>query len=228
MSLLRASLLRAGLALLCGVELLACDGQPLDQGGFWRPWYDIADGAEGSREESAPDLAAKLDASRPAPGDLGALPEKDLGPPPRNCSLTVAVTTVTANGKYSPRNIGAIWVSDANARFVKTLSVWAERRVKHLKRWNAATAAAGFPADRTDAISSATKSSHGVRSGTWSCTDVNAKTVADGDYQVCFELTDYDGQGPYDCVPFTKGAAPLTITPADAPSFTNRKLEYAP
>jgi hypothetical protein len=36
-------------------------------------------------------------------------------------SATFQVTTVTAGGNYSPRNVMAIWVTDANTNFVKTL-----------------------------------------------------------------------------------------------------------
>lgn len=125
-------------------------------------------------------------------------------------------------------NFGAIWISDASDRFIKTLNVWANKRAKYLVKWNDATAAAMVPASRTDAISGATMSSHGVRSGTWDCSDLAERPIADGTYKVCFELTDYDGQGPYDCVTFTKGPTPLSLTPADAPSFTARKLELTP
>ena len=170
------------------------------------------------------------DAAMPG-ADLATMPGADMATMtpdmamPMGCSLQVTVTTVSPGGKYSPRNIGAIWISDGSDRFIKTLNVWADRRAKYLKRWNTATSAAMLPANRVDAISSATKSSHGVRTGTWNCKNTAAMPVADGSYKVCFELTDYDGDGPYNCVPFTKSTAPFTLTPADAPSFTARKLE---
>lgn len=210
-----------GLALL----LAACGGPTPDQSEFWRPWYDTPDASEPvDPTDPPPDLAAPFDA-RPPNRDLGGA---DLGSMPGNCSLAVTVTTASPGGRYSPRNIGAIWISDSSDRFIKTLNVWADKRAKYLKKWNEVTTAAKVPASRTDAISGATKTSHGVRTGAWNCTNTSAMKVADGDYKVCFELTDYDGQGPYECVAFTKGPAPVSLTPADAPTFKARKLELTP
>ncbi|MFO0578824.1 MAG: DUF2271 domain-containing protein [Polyangia bacterium] len=220
--------------LLCALLTSAC-GSPPEQKEFWRPWYELIDGSVNeppidlSTPSVPPDAAAgRPDGAAPSDGSAGPSDLGDLGTMPRPCSLSVTVTTTSAGGRYSPRNIGAIWVSDASDRFIKTLAVWADKRARYLKRWNDATAAAGTPASRVDAISSATKSSHGVRTGTWSCTNTAAMPVPDGDYKVCFELTDYDGQGPYSCVGFTKGPAPFTLTPPDAPSFTARRLELVP
>lgn len=221
----------ARLALAAGIGLAACDTPPPAASEFWRPWYVVADASEAvDLAESTPDLAEPIDAAMPG-ADLATMPGADMATMtpdlamPMGCSLQVTVTTVSPGGKYSPRNIGAIWISDGSDRFIKTLNVWADRRAKYLKRWNTATSAAMLPASRVDAISSATKSSHGVRTGTWNCKNTAAMPVADGSYKVCFELTDYDGDGPYNCVPFTKSTAPFTLTPADAPSFTARKLE---
>ena len=202
-----------GLLALCAG---ACEGSP-DRQEFWRPWYET--GAGDPQPDTPQDSGTP-----PAPLDGGSGPA-DLAGAMSACGLSVVVTTSAAGGKYAPRNIGAIWISDGSDRFIKTLNVWADRRAKYLKRWNAATSAAMLPANRVDAISSATKSSHGVRTGTWNCKNTAAMPVADGSYKVCFELTDYDGDGPYNCVPFTKSTAPFTLTPADAPSFTARKLE---
>lgn len=217
--------------LACALLTSAC-GSPPEQREFWRPWYELIDG---SVNEPPPDLSTPLSTppdagNRPDGAALsdGSVGPADLGTMPRSCSLSVTVTTTSAGGRYSPRNIGAIWVSDASDRFIKTLAVWADKRARYLKRWNDATAAAGTPASRVDAISSATKSSHGVRTGTWGCTNTASMPVPDGDYKVCFELTDYDGQGPYHCVAFTKGPAPFSLTPPDAPSFTARRLELVP
>lgn len=213
--------------LLCAATLASCaDGPDPAQGEFWRPWYDTVDASEPvDPTDPPPDLAGPADLRPPDRRDMGS---PDLASMPGSCSLAVTVTTVSPGGRYSPRNIGAIWVSDSSNRFIKTLNVWADKRAKYLKQWNQATAAASVPASRTDAISGATKSSHGVRTGTWNCTNTASVPVADGSYKVCFELTDYDGQGPYDCVAFTKSPAPVSLTPADAPSFTARKLELNP
>lgn len=186
---------------------------------FWRPWYELPDALvseEPTIDLGVRDLSSVQDASV---SDLTA---------PQGCTLSVSVTTSSAGGKYAPRNIGAIWISDGSGRFVKSLYVWAGQRAKYLRKWNEVTSAASLPASRVDAISSATLGSHGVRSATWKCTDTTGKLVVDGSYQVCFELTDFDGQGPSDCVAFTKGSAPFSVTPADTASFGKRRLDFTP
>lgn len=213
----RGRFLSIGLSLGLSVgALAACDPQPPAKE-FWRPWYELHEDDPGT-VTPPPDLGGGR-------SDSGSGGPADLKPIPGGCTLAVSVTTASAGGKYAPRNIGAIWISDDADRFVKTLAVWADKRVKYLKRWNEVTTAAGKPASRVDAVSSATKTSHGVRTGTWNCTNASSMPVADGAYKVCFELTDYDGQGPYNCVPFTKSPAPFSATPADSPSFTARRLE---
>lgn len=197
----------------------ACGSPPAPQE-FWRPWYARADSDSPSEIVDAASIpAAMVDGGGGSP---------DLAASASACSLSVAVTTLAAGGKYAPRNIGAIWISDASDRFVKTLAVWAEKRAKYLQAWNASTAAAMLPGNRTDAISSATKTAHGPRSATWNCRDSTGQLRPAGAYKICFELTDRDGAGPSHCVPFTKGAMPWSLSPPDAPSFSAQRLEFQP
>src|SRR5689334_10017683 len=129
--------MRTPLPLAAGVWLMACDPSAATPGEFWRPWYEIADMTEptdpGDLAGPAADLAGPADARPPGPADMGTMPGR--------CSLAVSVTTVSAGGRYSPRNIGAIWISDGSDRFIKTLAIWADKRSKYLKRWNEATTA---------------------------------------------------------------------------------------
>jgi hypothetical protein len=225
--------MRASLV-VCAACLGACGGT--EAPAFWRPWSEDPDLAEpASSDGGDPDAADLSVAARP---DL-TTPLEDLGHPSPQpdlastdlsgvsaaCSLAVSVTTKTTNGKYAPDNIGAIWVADAGDKFIKTLRVWAVRRQKHLDRWTAVTAAAGAPSSKVDAISSATLPNHGVRTATWSCTNLAGARVPDGSYRVCFELTESNTAGPLDCVPITLGPAPFLIKPADVSIFTQRSLE---
>ena len=50
-------------------------------------------------------------------------------------AATFQVTTVTAGGNYAPRNVMAIWVTDANTNFVKTLKRQAVSQIRWLTRW---------------------------------------------------------------------------------------------
>jgi hypothetical protein len=144
------------------------------------------------------------------------------------CSLSVSLTTSSPGGKYSPKNIGAIWVANSSGTFVKSLKVWAAQRIQYLSAWQAATSAAGAKANVVDAVTGATLLSHQSHTATWNCTDFRKGAVADGAYRVYFELTDKDGAGPNTFVDFTKGSMPATITPPDATNFKSIKVVFTP
>jgi hypothetical protein len=141
-------------------------------------------------------------------------------------SLMISLTTKPAGGRYQPDNVGAIWIADANTRFVKSLYVWGQQRRRELTRWTSATSTAGLANNLVDAVTAATMKSHGARTATWNGTDTNRAPVADGAYKVCFELE--DGAQQYQCVDFTKSRSAQTLMPGDTTSFTARKITYTP
>jgi hypothetical protein len=140
--------------------------------------------------------------------------------------LTVSVTTKAAGGRYQPDNVGAIWIADANTRFVKSLYVWGQQRRRELARWTSATSAAGLANNLVDAVTAATMHGHGLRMASWNGTDANRALVPDGAYKVCFELE--DGAQQYQCVDFTKSRSSQTLMPANTTSFTSRTIGYTP
>jgi hypothetical protein len=143
-------------------------------------------------------------------------------------SLSVSAATSTAGGNFAPKNIVAIWIEDAQGNWVKTLLAYAQTRKTHLNTWEAATTAAGSAFNTVDAITGATKSSHGTRTCTWNATDVNGTVVADGAYSVWMELTDKNGTGNYSHFTFTKGPAAENQTPANVPSFSSISINWVP
>ena len=138
----------------------------------------------------------------------------------------ISVTTKAPGGRYQPDNVGAIWIADANTRFVKSLYVWGQQRRRELTRWTSATSAAGLSNNLVDAVTAATMKSHGPRTASWNGTDTSRALVADGAYKVCFELE--DGAQQYQCVDFSKSRSAQTVMPADTTSFTARKITYTP
>jgi hypothetical protein len=143
-------------------------------------------------------------------------------------SLSVTASTSTAGGGYAPKNIVAIWIEDAQGNWVKTLLAYAQTRKTHLNTWEAATTAAGSVYNTVDAITGATKTSHGTRTCTWDGTDVNGTLVADGTYTVWMELTDKNSTGNYSHFTFTKGPAAESQTPANVPSFSSISINWVP
>jgi hypothetical protein len=150
--------------------------------------------------------------------------QRDLPPatqgPAQTCTLSFQVTTVTFNGSYSPHNVGAIWVSDGSGRFIKSLTVWAQRRTRYLTTWE--TASMG---NTVDAITSATANSHGMRTGKWNCTGLDEKTVPDGPYRINVEFTERNGAGRVMTpLAFTKGG-PVNLMPPDQANFRAIQLQ---
>ena len=141
-------------------------------------------------------------------------------------SLMISVTTKAPGGRYQPDNVGAIWIADANTKFVKSLYVWGQQRRNELRQWTSATSAAGMSNNLVDAVTAATMRSHGARTASWNGTNTSKALVADGAYKVCFEVE--DGAQQYQCVDFSKSRSAQTVMPADTAGFTARKLTYTP
>jgi len=138
----------------------------------------------------------------------------------------ISVTTKAPGGRYQPDNVGAIWIADANTRFVKSLYVWGQQRRNELRQWTSATSAAGLSNNLVDAVTAATMKSHGARTASWNGTNTSRALVADGGYKVCFEVQ--DGAQQYQCVDFSKSRSAQTLMPGNTTSFTARTIMYTP
>ncbi len=160
-------------------------------------------------------------------GDAGAIVRSDAGAG-TGCTLAVTLTTVTDNGRYSPRNVGAIWIANGSGKFVKTLGAWARTRISRLTLWSSVSAAAGLSRNTVDAVTSATLSSHQTHNVTWNCKDTTGAVVPDGSYQLSFEMADDNATGPHGTVSFTKGPMPLQMSAPDSPNFKGITLRLTP
>jgi hypothetical protein len=162
-----------------------------------------------------------------SPGSVDAAPSSPVvipTGPAAKCQLTFQVTTVTYGGDYSPRNVGAIWVSDAKGAFVKSLNVWGRRRLRHLNTWENASGG-----NVVDAITAATATGHGARMGTWDCTDVTGKPVPNGSYSINAEFTESNADGHImKPVPMVQGAGAVEVSPPDQASFKAAHLKVTP
>lgn len=139
-------------------------------------------------------------------------------------TVTFKVTTVTANGTYAPKNVLAIWVTNAAGTFQKSIKVMAQTRIGYLYKWKTATPSQNV----TGAITGATLSSHQTHTVSWNCQTYSGTLVPDGDYKMWVEFTEKDGQGPYTSYTFTKGTAADTLTFSNATNFTSVQIIYTP
>jgi flagellar hook assembly protein FlgD len=144
-----------------------------------------------------------------------------------NGTLTFTVRTVTYNGSYHPKNVGAIWITNSSNQFVKTIKIWAASRRSHLVKWVASSAN-----NTTGAITSATINSHQLHTVTWNGNDYQNVAVPDGNYNVNVEYTENNSTtsnpGKYRTVSFAKGTAAVNTVPTSDAFFTNLSLIWAP
>lgn len=224
---------RNSLAATFALALLACGSVSESDPSFWTPSQDLGGGqlvpsSGGSAGISAGGAPAGGNGSGGegnttssggfANGGTGA------GTNSGACTFHFDFTTVTANGKYSPKNIGAVWIETPQGQFVKSLNVWASKRIIHLVKWNAASAG-----NVVDAVTSATAPSHGMHAADWNCTDMNGNPVPDGPYRLRLEMTEQDSAfliwppGPSISIDFSKGA-PASFNPPNQPNFVSMTL----
>lgn len=123
------------------------------------------------------------------------------------CKVEIIAQTENYGGKYGNKNSGAIWISQEDGTFIRTIKVWAKRRIDHVKTWVAAS-----DKDQEGAISSASLGNMELHTVTWDCTDKDGNVLPYGKYKAHVEFTSINGQGPYLPVTFERGAAPAEVT----------------
>ncbi len=148
-------------------------------------------------------------------------------------TVSFGVTTADlpkAAYKYSPLNVVAIWITNENGTFVRSLKVMAAARIQHLVAWNASSAG-----NKVDAVTGSTLNTAQTHNVTWDCKDVNGVLVADGKYKINIEFTSANSSsgttvdGPLFSYVFTKGIAPITaMSLTDETYYKNMSISYTP
>jgi len=143
-------------------------------------------------------------------------------------TLTFTVQTINNNSTYSPKNVLAIWIKDAQGNFVVSRKVVANTRKQHLVKWNASSAG-----NTVSAITGATLTSHQSHTITWDGKNAAGNDMQDGIYHVWVEYTSTNSasngnQGPSISVEINKGTVAQHITPANATYFQNIVADWVP
>ena len=136
-------------------------------------------------------------------------------------SVAFDVTPLSQGGKYSPKNIGAIWVQNGSGAFVKSLEVWAVQRRRYLTKYNTAVGTTGS----VDVTATATQSSLKAHHVTWNLKDKSGAAVAAGKYTMWIEVTDYDGTGKSYSVDFDTSQGAQTVTPSSSQYYGAMSLQ---
>lgn len=152
-----------------------------------------------------------------------------LGPLTRNTegSMNFSVRTATYNGPYAPRNAGAIWVTNSQNQFVKTIKVWANQYRYTLVRWIASS-----NQNTTGATTGASLNNHQLHNVTWNGKNYQNVEVPDGEYKINVEFTEHNASasnmGKYKQVSFVKGPNPVNQTFPNETYFRDMQLTWTP
>jgi len=142
-------------------------------------------------------------------------------------SMTFTVRTVTYNGAYGPRNAGAIWITNGQNQFVKTLKVWASQYRYTLVRWLASSGN-----NTTGAVTSASLNSHQLHTVNWNARNLQGGLVDDGNYTVNVEFTEHNASqnnpGKYKTVTFSKSLTAIDQTYPNETYFRDIRMIWAP
>ena len=175
----------------------------------------VAGAAAGSAAHSdSPEAAGAAAPSDDREGELLA-PEA----PEAVTELEVSFTTESLGGRYAPKNVGAVWVTDSGGKLVKSLEVWARIRLRYLTGYAAARGSA-----RADVTATATMTNHKPHTASWDLKDAGGDAVPPGEYTLHAELTDTHMAGKTVTIPFDTSAGATTIEPPDSPGFVGIKL----
>jgi hypothetical protein len=183
--------------------------QPLKGGG--------AGAAAPSGAPSKP-IMASAGAAAPSGGETKPA-EMKPAEPAGVTSVQFSVTTESLGGRYKPKNIGAIWVTNESGKLVKSLEVWARVRLRYLTKYASARASA-----RPDVTATATLTTHKAHMATWDLKDSAGASVPPGKYTLNAEITDADVTGKNVSVAFDTSAGAMTISPPSSTGFTAMEL----
>jgi hypothetical protein len=150
--------------------------------------------------------------------------------------LTLEFTTKAYGGKYTPINVGAVWVADMSGKWIYTLEMWCGwQNTRHLMPYTTAGgpdfSAGLFPGTYsgatppTDVIATATLKTHQTHKGAaWSFKDSKGAIVPDGMYKLIFEFTEQEDAGKSLEVPFMKGGPAGPIMSAGNATYTDLRI----
>lgn len=142
-------------------------------------------------------------------------------------TMTFTVRTISYGGSYSPRNVGAIWITNSSNQFVKTIKVWAATYRSRLVKWIASSGN-----NTTGAITSATLNNHQLHSVSWNGLNYQNAVLPDGVYNVNIEYTESNSTisnpGKYKVVAFSNSTTPVDITPTSDSYFTDMHVVWTP
>ncbi len=146
---------------------------------------------------------------------FGKLKPEVLSIKATDTAMIFSVTTQTYGGAYSPKHCLAIWITDQNNVFKKTIRLAASTYKLHLVKWNQMSGG-----NVVDAITGPSLTSHNTHTVIWDGKDKNGDLQPDGQYKIFIEYTEENSlqpsipDGPWTSFTFMKGTSE-TQSPAN-------------
>jgi len=138
--------------------------------------------------------------------------------------FNMSFSTVQPGGGYKPANVVAVWVTQTNGTFVKTILRYAGGRKSSLSTWYAAAGSSD-----ADAVMGATRANHSApatMTATWNMKNKSGVVVPDGTYVIKLEMS--DGSIASHSFNFVKDGTAGTRTNAGSANFKNISIAYVP
>ena len=165
---------------------------------------------------NSPELANASSSAVIGPSDQSSSASTTIG----SGTLSVTFTPINNRGGYSPKNVYAVWITDASGKWVANLGARVQKRYRYLTEWRKVYVK--VPTKGVDGITGATASSFSTFSGVW-----DASKVPKSNYTLHMEFTTGNGSGPHATVTFSTANGAFDL----AKTFTNYKnvtLKYTP
>jgi hypothetical protein len=138
--------------------------------------------------------------------------------------LEFAAKIQGASTGFAPRHVAAVWIEDAQGRFVKTLLLRGQKQKKKLEAWRAASGG-----NVADAVTGATYAEWGGIEAVWDGRDKSGADAPDGVYRLCAETAWRNEAGPrIEGVKFEKGPGESRPAGPDADAFRDIRVAWKP
>jgi hypothetical protein len=174
---------------------------------------DEEDSAQTDSDETSDTDSGQTSGTTPGETTTTTDPGNEIGAP-----LTISLQTITFDGNYAPKHVGAIWIETPDGTYVRTLEYWAKTRKRYLYQWLAASENDDTVAD---AMSGATKKSHGTHEVVWDRKDADGQAMGAGEYLLRAEFTEKNGEGVTLSAPFSLGDGGEDLELEGTKNFTN-------
>jgi hypothetical protein len=148
-------------------------------------------------------------------------------------SVRITFTTTPApTGQYTPNNVVAVWIQNAQGQHVRTTGVWSAVRTQYLLAYRGAAGVENLPLP-ADAVTGASRANHqGSLTLLWNLKDKAGNVVPDGTYTIRMEVAESNStaqnQNNQGTFTFVKGPNPQMQTGLANGGFTNVTIDYDP